>query len=825
MDNPNITMEEYIRLEDEKARRHGKVYNWETATYGKIWDNEDVHDLGSVETEFPAIVFNDTLTSEAALSCEPTVSSLINDEIDFRISFDESDDEDCTVIFDKNSFSYKIISVNNLKTDSENDNDKVNMPLLPSPEPMVSYFDDLDYFKDLEKEFPAIVYNNALTSKLDFLTEPTVSPRHIDEYNLKDETSFSECDEEEQNVLNFNDRSPFNVIYPNDLKSEKDNDDDKVDIEHSSEDLSVKSFPDVINTDVGAYAHGVLYKVEDIATYLVEYVKFWDDWEVDRYRNANLGTEGTLSFRESDLQKAYKSLKIVAASVLASESCRPSSCKTNMPLYKHCIQLNLKGQAAVGHAPPGRWSKSSDWQPGLMGADLEWKEIAEPVMELYREATDGSTIETKDSGLVWHHQDADLGLHKILASAHDISRSTVDFFNNMSHRATKLMAVLKENHKTSSQELAASEKNFKVSEVSRKIDEVSSQDNKMMLQDVSNMMQVYDDGKTEVGNSLQHWDNTKLAINRFNERNMVEIESFIRETIQVNNLRSEEIAAAYVSMDTKFQSDASDLKSCVNDSLMLDQEMKKKFDSMSKICVDHLTCLGDKHGDSTKSMLNQAEGLKKDYQVDQNCHPRKRGIDVPSLISMEAMRTPSFADLMHSETKKFKALRNRKHLYVALLQWLWKWDQVWKMFTREVVVKKQGKSDQNFDDTSKLIIPNSLKYLKCERYPFLYLPRTFQASNLIGLEMYESRMVQLWDEREKKDLKKLKFLSLAVSNLTTFDFIITQNLEALSLDIKLETLYLDPDSLRLHSFCKTSGAVCCMQRWFLVRKGCLLCID
>ncbi|GJX08261.1 hypothetical protein Tco_0196193 [Tanacetum coccineum] len=63
MDNPNITMEEYIRLEEEKARRR-------------------------------AIVFNDTLTSEATLLCEPTVSSL-NDEIDFRISFDESDDEDC----------------------------------------------------------------------------------------------------------------------------------------------------------------------------------------------------------------------------------------------------------------------------------------------------------------------------------------------------------------------------------------------------------------------------------------------------------------------------------------------------------------------------------------------------------------------------------------------------------------------------------------------------------------------------------------------------------------------------------------------------------
>ncbi|GJY05109.1 hypothetical protein Tco_0371049 [Tanacetum coccineum] len=71
MDNPNITIEEYIRLEEEKDRRRGKMYNWETAMYGKIWDNEDVHDLGSVETKFPAIVFNDTLTSEATLLCEP----------------------------------------------------------------------------------------------------------------------------------------------------------------------------------------------------------------------------------------------------------------------------------------------------------------------------------------------------------------------------------------------------------------------------------------------------------------------------------------------------------------------------------------------------------------------------------------------------------------------------------------------------------------------------------------------------------------------------------------------------------------------------------
>ncbi|GJY50745.1 hypothetical protein Tco_0441592 [Tanacetum coccineum] len=169
------------------------------------------------------------------------VSPLNDNKIDFRISFDESDDEDYTVIYEKNSFSYKIISINDLKIDSENINDKVNMPSFLSPEPMVNYFNDLDFFKDFENEFPAIVYNDALTSKLNFLTEPTESPQHIDEFDLKGKTSLSECDEKEQNVLYFNDLFVFNVIYPDDSKSDKDNDDDKIDTEQSSGNFSVGS--------------------------------------------------------------------------------------------------------------------------------------------------------------------------------------------------------------------------------------------------------------------------------------------------------------------------------------------------------------------------------------------------------------------------------------------------------------------------------------------------------------------------------------------------------------------------------------------------------
>ncbi|GKB59242.1 hypothetical protein Tco_0915428, partial [Tanacetum coccineum] len=111
MDDPNITMEEYIRLQEEKAQRAGRTFNWKTAIYGKVKYYEDEDGcFTNFESEFPAIVFDDT--SNATLSCE-----------------------DYTVIYDKNSFSYKIISVNDLKTDFENDNHKVSMPLFLTPKP------------------------------------------------------------------------------------------------------------------------------------------------------------------------------------------------------------------------------------------------------------------------------------------------------------------------------------------------------------------------------------------------------------------------------------------------------------------------------------------------------------------------------------------------------------------------------------------------------------------------------------------------------------------------------------------------------------------
>ncbi|GJW57633.1 hypothetical protein Tco_0104364 [Tanacetum coccineum] len=74
MDDPDITMEEYIQLKAEKACRRGQEFNWGTATYGKVGYFEDIDYFKDFENEFPAIVYKDALTSEPEVSSEPNVS-------------------------------------------------------------------------------------------------------------------------------------------------------------------------------------------------------------------------------------------------------------------------------------------------------------------------------------------------------------------------------------------------------------------------------------------------------------------------------------------------------------------------------------------------------------------------------------------------------------------------------------------------------------------------------------------------------------------------------------------------------------------------------
>ncbi|GJY39370.1 hypothetical protein Tco_0425734 [Tanacetum coccineum] len=129
MEDRDMTMEEYVQYETEKALRYGKVYNWETATYGKIMYVEDINNLRFFETKFPAIVYEDVLTSELEFSSEPKVSPQYVDEANLKneTSLSEYNDEEYNAISYNDLFYFNIISVNDSKLDTDNDDDKIHI--------------------------------------------------------------------------------------------------------------------------------------------------------------------------------------------------------------------------------------------------------------------------------------------------------------------------------------------------------------------------------------------------------------------------------------------------------------------------------------------------------------------------------------------------------------------------------------------------------------------------------------------------------------------------------------------------------------------------
>ncbi|KAI4369925.1 hypothetical protein MLD38_018318 [Melastoma candidum] len=71
--------------------------------------------------------------------------------------------------------------------------------------------------------------------------------------------------------------------------------------------------------------------------------------------------------------------------------------------FSGCANLGI----AAEHGYFLRTKEGAGWETCLTVSEFDWKQTAEPVMRLYMETTDGSTIETKESCLTWNYQCAD----------------------------------------------------------------------------------------------------------------------------------------------------------------------------------------------------------------------------------------------------------------------------------------------------------------------------------------------------------------------------------------------------------------------------------
>ncbi|OIW06950.1 hypothetical protein TanjilG_18338 [Lupinus angustifolius] len=77
--------------------------------------------------------------------------------------------------------------------------------------------------------------------------------------------------------------------------------------------------------------------------------------------------------------------------------------KTLTEWFSSCEMLGM----AAEHGYFVRTNQKAEWEACVSVPDFEWKQIAEPVMQLYMETTDGSNIEAKESAIVWNYEFAD----------------------------------------------------------------------------------------------------------------------------------------------------------------------------------------------------------------------------------------------------------------------------------------------------------------------------------------------------------------------------------------------------------------------------------
>ncbi|KAG8382683.1 hypothetical protein BUALT_Bualt05G0103000 [Buddleja alternifolia] len=71
--------------------------------------------------------------------------------------------------------------------------------------------------------------------------------------------------------------------------------------------------------------------------------------------------------------------------------------------FSSCEKLGI----AAEHGYFLRMKRDDEWQTCVPAVECNWKQIAEPVMQLYTETTDGSVIEYKETAMVWCYEDAD----------------------------------------------------------------------------------------------------------------------------------------------------------------------------------------------------------------------------------------------------------------------------------------------------------------------------------------------------------------------------------------------------------------------------------
>lgn len=169
----------------------------------------------------------------------------------------------------------------------------------------------------------------------------------------------------------------------------------------------------------------------------------------------------------------------------------------------------------------------------------------------------------------------------------------------------------------------------------------------------------------------QQWRNAQESLLSLENRNVASVESIVRGGMEANQNLCTRFSSAVSSALEDVDVANKNLLSSIDHSLQLDHEACGNLDSMIVPCCGDLRELNSGHYHKIVEITeNAGKCLLDEYVLDeQSCStPRKRSFNLPSMASIEELRTPAFDELLKSfwESKSAKqANGDVKHIVGA----------------------------------------------------------------------------------------------------------------------------------------------------------------
>jgi kinesin family protein 11 len=168
----------------------------------------------------------------------------------------------------------------------------------------------------------------------------------------------------------------------------------------------------------------------------------------------------------------------------------------------------------------------------------------------------------------------------------------------------------------------------------------------------------------------QQWKTAQESLVDLEKRNVATADSIIRGAIENNEKLRTQFSSAVSTTLSDVDSSNREIISSIDNSLQLDKDASTDVNSTIVPCSENLKELRTHHDDNVVEIKqNTGKCLGHEYKVDEatSSTPRKREYNIPTVGSIEELKTPSFEELLKAfhDCKSPKQMQNGEAKHVS----------------------------------------------------------------------------------------------------------------------------------------------------------------